>query len=161
MDWKITAPALVGLGLSLLARFPVSLLIRRVKDGIPPISPSLEMKEKWAALTADPESDKSGRVLGDLERALFFLAFWYTSWELVAAWLAFKVAAKWEAWSTTGALPEALPNTDPLSYLIARRAWASQRLMAFLIGTLANVLVAFVCVLVGKHLQAWLHGAQA
>jgi len=155
VDWNILAAPLIGLGLAWLARFPISRLVRSVKSGIPLSAPSNDLAGKWEDLVTDPKSDKSGAVLGDLERILFFLAFWLASWEVVAAWLAFKVAAKWEAWSTTGALPDSLPNTDPLAYLVARRRWASQRLMSFLVGTLANVLVAFVCVLIGKHLQTW------
>ena len=156
VDWKIFAALLIGLGLVYLARIPVSCLVCHVKARAPLPPPSSELAEKWKELTTDPTSDKSGSVLGDLERFLFFIAFWLVSWEVIAAWLAFKVAAKWEAWSTTGALPQSLPNADPLGYLIARRRWASQRLMSFLVGTLANVLAAFVCVLIGRHIQAWL-----
>jgi hypothetical protein len=155
VDWNALVAPLIGLALVWLARFLVSPLVQSVKEGIPLPPPSAEASETWKDLVTDPKSDKSGAVLGDLERILFFIAFWLSSLEIVVAWLAFKVAAKWEAWSTTGALPDSLPGADPLPYLVARRRWSSQRLMSFLVGTLANVLVSFACVLIGKHLQAW------
>jgi hypothetical protein len=153
VDWKTTGFPLLGLVLTSLSRFVVAALVRRVKSGIPLPAPKTEMAESWKTLTTEPEKDKSGELLGDLERTLFFFAFWLSSWEVVAAWFALKVASKWEAWSTTGALPESLPNVDPFMYLFARRRWASQRLMSFLVGTLANVLFAFVSVLLAKHLR--------
>lgn len=143
--------ALLGLILAWVARFPVDWLVRRVKGGIPVPAPSDSdsIKEKWKLLTVDPDTDRSGALLGDFERVLFYLAFWLSAHELIAGWFALKVAAKWEAWGTTGRLPESLDDgIDKLSYLISRRRWASQRLMSFLVGTLANVIAALASFIV-------------
>ena len=151
MNGQLLAAALLGLGLTWFAGFAVGELVKRVKDNIPVPPPSEALRESWRHLTGDPKSDKSGAWLGDMERVLFFLSFWFSAQEVVAAWLAFKVAAKWEAWSNVGALPPSLTGTEELPYLIARRRWASQRLMSFLVGALANVLVAFASAAAAKH----------
>ncbi|WP_039801238.1 hypothetical protein [Azotobacter chroococcum] len=151
MNWYVLLAALIGLALSWLSRFGIAELVTRVKANIPVPVPSESLQSAWKELTTDPGSDKSGAWLGDLERTLLFLSFWFSAYEVVAAWFAFKVAAKWEAWSNTGALPPSLPDVDDVRYLISRRCWASQRLMSFLVGTLANVLAAYVSMLAAKH----------
>ena len=49
------------------------------------------------------------------------------------------------------AVPKTLPGLDDLDYLMARREWGSQVLMAFSIGTLSNVVIGFVGYVVGRH----------
>jgi hypothetical protein len=132
---------LAAVGICWLFRGPIDALVASVKAGIPLPPPAPQFAEHWKLLTCDP-GDRSGRILGDLERAFFVLAFWFSADEAVAAWFAFKVAAKWEAWHSVGKLPDELQGVDHLSYMVSRRRWASQRLMSFLVGSLANVLVA-------------------
>lgn len=142
----------IGLVLVWLSRFLVAWFVDRVKKGIPVPAPSATIETKWADLINDPKQDKSGRILGDLERTFYYLAFWLGAEEIIAGWFALKVASKWEAWGTTGRLPESLEGVDPVDYAISRRRWASQRLMSFLVGTIFNVLAAFAGVLMAKHL---------
>lgn len=108
IDLSMLIGGFIGLLLVWLARFLVGWLVKRVKKGIPLPPPSAAIEKKWADLTADTKEDKSGAILGDLERVLFYLAFWLGAQEIIAGWFALKVASKWEAWGTTGRLPEAL-----------------------------------------------------
>lgn len=158
VDLSVLLSGLIGLLLAWLARFPVSWLVKRVKNGIPSPAPSVAVEEKWADLTTDPKEDKSGAILGDFERTLFYLVFWLNAPEVIAGWFALKVASKWEVWGTTGRLPDALEGIDPLDYAISRRRWASQRLMSFLVGTITNVLAAFASVVIAKHVLVPLVG---
>lgn len=148
---SVLLSGLIGFVLVWLSRFPVESLIDRIKNGIPLPAPSATIEKKWTDLTTDPESDRSGKTLGDLERAFFYLAFLMAAQEIIAGWFALKVASKWEAWGTTGKLPETLDGIDPLDYAISRRRWASRRLMSFLVGTVANVFVAFSGFIIVKH----------
>jgi hypothetical protein len=93
-----------------------------------------------------------GFLLGVFERILFFSAIWLHSLEVVGGWLAFKVASKWAIYEHIIAFPQSLVGVNDVDYLIARRQWAAQRLMRFLIGTIANVLLAFSGVLFGQLL---------
>lgn len=151
IDLSVLIGGFIGLVLAWLARFPVGWLVRRVKKGLPLPPPSAALQKEWADLTTDPKEDKSGAILGDLERVLFYLAFWLSAQEIIAGWFTLKVASKWEAWGTTGRLPEALEGIDALSYMISRRRWASHRLMSFLVGTITNVLAAFGGFIIAKH----------
>ncbi len=153
---QIELSALIAgfIGLLLAWVFPVGWLVQRVKKGIALPPPSDALKEKWTALTTDPDEDNSGAILGKLELVLFYLAFWMAAQEIIAGWFALKVASKWEAWGTTGRLPESLDGVDDLSYMISRRRWASQRLMSFLVGTIANVLAAFGGFIIAKNVVA-------
>lgn len=108
-------------------------------------------KERWGAVThIGADLQKPVRLLGLLERVLFFVCFWLGAWELAAAWLAFKLASKWQSWSSIVKVPEAAPDgVDQLDYLSAKNVWASQVLQRWLIGVLLNILVAFAGLAVG------------
>ena len=116
----------------------------------PPAPPSEALTQKWDTLTKDADVAKGGWWLGHFERLLFFAAAWLGSHEIIAGWLAFKVASKWAVWSSIISVPDKLTGVDELDYLIARHRWGSQRLMSFLVGTIANVLVAFAGMLIGR-----------
>jgi len=123
-------------------------LLDYVKKSYGFVPPSESLKEKWTSLT---QGDKAGAVLGYLERLAFFGAFWFDAAAMVAAWLAFKVASKWNVWSNVILVPKTISGIDELDYLIARRRWGSQILMSFLIGTLFNVIVGFLAAQIGLN----------
>ena len=158
IDPSVLLSGFIGLLLAWLARFPVSWLVKRVKKGLPSPAPSTAVEKKWTDLTTDPKEDKSSVILGDFERILFYLVIWCGALEVIAGWFALKVASKWEAWGTTGRLPDSLEGIDPLNYAISRRRWASQRLMSFLVGTITNVLAAFGSVVLAKQILVPLVG---
>jgi len=93
--------------------------------------------------------------IGALERAAFFLILWFFDEEHIAAlfavWFAFKVAAKWEAWSNIAQIPSALPQpVDELEYLVARRRLAAKTYSTFVAGALINILAAVFAKMVLK-----------
>jgi len=135
--WNAVVGLVVMLGLGIVA----GPLLAYVKRSYVLSPPNDTLKEKWGALT---QGDRAGVVLGYLERLVFFLAFWLDASAVVATWLAFKVASKWNVWSNVISVPKTITGVDDLDYLIARRRWGSQVLMTFLIGTLFNVLVGLV-----------------
>jgi hypothetical protein len=139
-----------GLALTFVVGLCVNPLLKYVRKRMSPIDPPNEaMKEKWVALT---EGNEGGWVLGNLERLLFFSAFWMDASAVTAAWLAFKVASKWNAWSNVISVPKsALPNVDEFDFLIARRRWGSQLLATFLVGTISNIIIGLLGVVVGRH----------
>ncbi len=108
-------------------------------------------RELWDALLHSG-AETQGTWLGVLERLISAVAGWTHSYELIAGWLAFKVASKWEVWSNVLRLPETFPGVEPISYLRARRLWSSNLLMRFLIGSLSNVLLGLAAAYLGKEL---------
>lgn len=92
-----------------------------------------------------------GFILGFLERILFFIALWSYSWQVIGGWLAFKLASKWETYKSIMFFPPKLEGNNDLDYLLARRLLGSQRLMTYLIGTIANVLFAISGVAIDRH----------
>src|SRR5438270_8435416 len=141
----------ICLSVTILAGFGFGPLLKKVKDRIELVPPRDDLSEKWKAITSQEEKDVSGKVLGCLEQLLFFISIWINSHAIIAGWLTFKVGSKWQVWSNVIAVPKSIEGVDELDYLFARRRWGSQRLMTFLIGTLSNVLAAFVGVYFGKH----------
>jgi uncharacterized membrane protein len=86
-----------------------------------------------------------------LERLLYFGAFWNKEPLIITAWLAFKLASKWNVWTNVIAVPGKINQIDPLDYLIARRKWGSHLLLTFLIGTLSNLILAYVGVIAMRY----------
>ena len=142
--WQV----LIGLITIFVLGLGVGRLLKSVQKKIPLTPPNEETKQKWGELTAGNEG---GRILGNLERLLFFGAFWIDAPSVVAAWLAFKVASKWNAWTNIISVPKTLSGTNELEYLVARRRWGSQLLITFLVGTLSNVIIGFLGVVVGRE----------
>lgn len=142
--WQV----LIGLVASFVLGFAVPRLLKSVQKEIPLIPPSEKTKKKWEELTAGNEG---GCILGNLERLLFFGAFWIDAPSVVAAWLAFKVASKWNAWTNVISVPKTLSGINELEYLVARRRWGSQLLVTFLVGTLSNVIIGFLGVVAGRQ----------
>ena len=151
---------LVGSISTILLGLLVCPLIKYIKGLAPLTPPSEDLAEKWKTLTKDANVAKYGKWLGRFEQLLFFAAVWLGSYVIIAGWLAFKVASKWEVWGSIVSIPDKLGGVDDLDYLIARHRWGSQRLMSFLIGTIANILVAFAGMLIGRfgyQLVQWLN----
>lgn len=142
--WQI----LIGLVTIYLLGIGVGPLLKYAQRAATLPAPNEALKDKWATLTS---GDEGGKILGRLERLAFFGAFWIESTLFVGAWLAFKVASKWNAWSNVISVPKTISGIDEVDYLISRRRWGSQVLMTFLIGTLANIIIGFLGVVVGRH----------
>lgn len=119
------------------------LKLQATPDGVP--------AELWDALLHSG-AETQGTWLGVLERLISAVAGWTHSYEIVAGWLAFKVASKWEVWSNVLRLPDTFPGVEPLAYLKARRLWSSNLLMRFLIGSLSNVLLGLAAAYLGRNM---------
>jgi hypothetical protein len=143
------ANLLIGLVATLVLGLAVKHVMRFAMKASDLPAPNQTLARQWKEMVVS--GGESGRVLGHLERLLFFAAFWSDAQIVVAGWLAFKVASKWNAWTNVVAVPKEIDGLDPIDFLIARRKWGSHVLMTFLIGTLCNILVGFVGAAIGRH----------
>lgn len=139
---------LAGLLVTFLLGLMVKPLLTHATKSMSLPPPSSALASEWARVVSGNEG---GSVLGFLERFLFFCAFLANADVVVAGWLAFKVASKWNAWTNVVSVPKDILGVDPIGFLIARRSWASHLLMTFLVGTLANVIAGFLGVVVTRH----------
>jgi hypothetical protein len=107
-----------------------------------------KLGSKWSTLIDD---NKSGAYLGYLERLLFFGAFWANMPLVIATWLAFKVASKWNAWTNIIFFPKEISNIEEMDYLVARNRLGSKLYMRFVIGTLSNLIFGCLGVIVVRY----------
>ncbi len=155
-SWPAIGGLFVTLLLSLLTRYVMNTVELRSQpsDGLSDVQK--DQWDLWRKATNNQHVKSSGLLLGALESTLLFAAIWTRAEVVVGGWLAFKLAAKWEAWShivspSTTALP--FPD-DELRSLWARHGWGVQLLRRFLLGTLWNLLGAGAGVLVGRYVLA-------
>jgi hypothetical protein len=139
---------IVGLAVTLLLGLAVKPLLQLAQQKSELIPPSSRLRDEWSSVT---KGDEGGGIVGHLERPLFFGCLWFHADLLIGAWLAFKVASKWNAWSNVTAVPDQIEGVDAFAYLASRRRWASNVLTTFLVGTLANILVGGAGVVVGRY----------
>ncbi|MFJ6089354.1 hypothetical protein [Pseudomonas chlororaphis] len=142
---------LAGLVVTFLLGLTIKPLLKHATKSMSLPAPNSALASEWARVISE---NKGGSVLGALERFLFFCAFLANADVVVAGWLTFKVASKWNAWTNIVSVPKEIPNIDPIGFLIARRSWASHLLVTFLVGTLANVIAGFLGVVVARHSYA-------
>jgi hypothetical protein len=114
-----------------------------------PIRPPLIPDHVWNEHT---RVDDGGDWLGFLERTLFFGAFWIGAVSIVAAWLAFKLASKWEVWKNVVRVPVDIEGGQSAEWFSATHTFGSWILQRFWIGTLLNVLLAMLAVGLGRAL---------
>lgn len=143
----------VGLVVIVLLGLGVGPLVKCAQRSIALEPPRESLRASWLTLT---KGNEGGQLLGNLERILFFGAFWIGEHEIIAGWLAFKVASKWNVWSNIISVPNQLENIDPISYLNARRRWGSQLLITFLVGTAANIIISYVGTVLGQNAHGYL-----
>ena len=117
-----------------------------------------EPESPFTRMHAPFVGDRGARWVGGLERVLFFVGFLQESPELVAGWLLFKVASKWESWQNIIRVPESLDGVDSFEFLRYRHAWGVKVMQRFLIGTLSNILAAIAGVAVTRWIQETLGG---
>lgn len=103
------------------------------------------------------ERSRSGFILGAIEQAVFFVALWTDGWPLLASWLAFKVASKWQSWTHVAQLPTPPPVQNVAAtdqYAILRHKWVARRYITFVVGTGTNILLAAFGVAIGRVVAA-------
>jgi len=91
------------------------------------------------------------KFLGWLEQTAFFAAIWLNHPLGIGAWLAFKVATKWNAWTMLGKVPDDLGGDTGTGRARSRAEWAAYVNNRLLIGTLYNVL----CGVAGAAAGRW------
>jgi hypothetical protein len=103
-------------------------------------------KKKWQDALSTDTSQKGGQWLRMAEQIAFVAAFSFFRKDvplLIGGWLAFKIAAKWEAWGNIHKFPDKFTECpDRLEELRARNEVGSITLTRFLLGTLGNILVS-------------------
>ncbi len=149
------AKTLLQLGISILILFllgfAVGPLIRFRTKGSLPRPPKPMSEDLWNEII---DRGTGVSLLGYLERFFYLAAFWNETPILIAGWLAFKVASGWQNWGMIVKLPENLEGVDQIEYLRARSQLGSWIFHRFLIGTLANILIGLIAVILGKYLYA-------
>jgi len=147
------AKTLLQLGTSILILallgFAVGPLIRFSTKGGLPRPPKPISEDLWNEIIG---RGTGVSLLGSLERFFYLAAFWKEAPILIAGWLAFKVASGWHNWSMIVKLPDNLEGVDQIEYLRARSQLGSWIFHRFLIGTLANILIGLISVILGKCL---------
>jgi len=116
-----------------------------------------------------------GVHLGHLECFIFFSAFWMPGgWAVAAAYLAFKLASKWDSWKSLGEIPkrqavltvksderERKEETEQLVDLRARVYRTSLTHRKFVVGTAANIAAGLIGAGVAQAVDIGLRTVQA
>lgn len=88
------------------------------------------------------EQERSGaRILGAMERLFFFGSFSLDRPILVAAWLGYKLASKWQVWEQIIQLPARLGIADDKTEARWRLRYGTNVLHRWLIGSLGNLMI--------------------
>lgn len=142
------ATALGALGIVLLAGLGVRPLLDFVAPS--PEAPEGVDKQFWGRLV---DRTDGGPWIGTGERLLFVTAVLMREPTLIAGWLAFKLASKWESWKNVIQVPKELKSVpDEQEWFVARSDLGSWLLNRFWLGTLSNVLAAFAAAKLGSAL---------
>ena len=123
--------------------------LERVTRDIELPPPKKVKPEDWKKVYKPGKDQLATKWMGVLERFVFLAGFWLETPAIIAGWLAFKVATKWEVWKNIVQVPATL-GEDEVSYLQSRSAWGSWVFIRVLIGTLANLLIALVATYLGQ-----------
>jgi hypothetical protein len=123
-------------------------LLKRATSSIDLTPPNGVDGALWNKLIGE---SKVGWWIGSLERFLLLAGFWIPEYTIIGGWLAFKLAAKWEVWKNIHQVPAKLEGTSDFEYFVARHQLGSFMFTRFLVGTLANILIALVSSYIGKH----------
>lgn len=91
------------------------------------------------------EEKKHVKVLGFFERFFFFIILLSGHIVILAGWLAFKLASKWQVWSSILKHPESFNNgSDKMFEFRIRNSFGSMILQKWLLGVLLNLIASIV-----------------
>jgi hypothetical protein len=137
---------IVGLTTTIILGFLVKPIL---ENFIPkPVKPKGLDDLIWDSLS---ERIEGGNVVGFFERVLFLIAFWLSQLPIIAVWLGFKIASKWEVWKNIIKLPDNLDDIPPLLLFDARKRLGNSLFTRFIVGTLLNVLIGAMAAYIGLH----------
>jgi len=100
--------------------------------------------KKWIYWGQGNLFGKPNLWLGLFEVTLFYICLLVNKPEGIGAWLVFKVAAKWQSWATIVKFPDKIAKIKDFIYIQLRNDLATSVLQRFLIGTILNIMVAFI-----------------
>jgi len=140
---------LISFGVTLILGWPLG----KVLDGLNPLKgsgkPEGMTDDQWNYFE---HQIPGGDVIGRFERTFFFATILANIPVVVAGWLAFKVASKWQVWANVYQVPESLKKIDPVDYFIFRTHLGARIYQRFLVGMLGNILAAIIGVAVFRAL---------
>lgn len=116
-----------------------------------------EEAAKWVDIVT--YRSNGGWYIGFFESVLFYSAFVLADTSvqfIIAGYLAFKVACKWEVWSHVYRVPNAIRGVDPVKYLHFRVRWGAYLFDRFIVGTLLSLLTAGVAAVVEHYSRQWI-----
>ena len=97
-------PEILGLIIGITVCCLLGSLVQKIIDqavrNIDLIPPTGISQDDWDKVTGGKKIGDPGKWLGALERILIFFAGWTKEYTIIAGWLAFKVATKWEFGTT-------------------------------------------------------------
>ena len=134
---------LLTLTLTIALGWPIEALLHAIGKKIEIPRPNRIPESEWKELTMIP-GRPGGRWIGHIERFLFFVSIITGVPELTVAWLAFKVASKWEAWGNVYKIPPKLHRATEFEFFLARTRWGSRTFQRSVVGTGANLAAAFI-----------------
>jgi hypothetical protein len=146
VEQLIAYPAhfLIAIIIVLLLEVPIAAILDSISHRIQINLPAGIDEKLWKKLVRIP-GKRGGLWIGVTERLIFFVALWASAPILVGAWLAFKVASKWEAWTNLSRVPSKLDDAESdLEYFLARTRWSSRTMQRFLVGTGLNLIAAII-----------------
>jgi len=144
----------------ILVLFPIEAVLNYLRDRIQVPRPRGLSRADIATWTqiANTPGPAGGRWIGALERAFLFLAILASVPTLLIAWLAFKVATKWEVWTNLYRVPDKLPRLNQMDFFLARTRLGARVFQRFMVGTLFNLgsaLVAYLLFLALSERFPW------
>ncbi len=125
--------------------------IEKVKNFHPPSNIDPKIWEEAFEYTI-----KTNQILGIFEALFSYISFACGKPELIAGWLTFKLASKWQTWTAIMRIPERIENINDVEYIGAKNKIASYTLHRWLIGTLGNLLAGAIGVGVGLKIPHFL-----
>jgi len=135
----------------ILALFLGGYLVEPIFSGMTgpskPTSPTNFNPDIWEQIIGRSDKNRAGKWLGILECLLFYVMIASTNYVAIAGWLAFKVAAKWEAWKNIVRFPDKIESEEKISeldFLRARTELGTWIMSKFLIGTMLNLFVGLI-----------------
>jgi hypothetical protein len=149
--------------LGLLAAQLLGLRTRTLLEEVPskPNAPDgISPEELNKALLIGEEDEKTARIIGWMERALFFFSIYFEAYLLAGGWLTLKVASKWAIWQNIVKMPDNFPynpddaKADVLKALRVKNQWGGRLLNRFMLGTFYNLMCGLCGALVSWSIRA-------
>ncbi len=116
--------------------------------------PKIAKLRSWKDVFQIP-SERGSSWIGRSERVLFYLS-WFLVPEMIAGWLLFKVASKWEVWNNIYKMPAKFERNTVKDSLVARIWLGARTYQRFLLGASLNILDSIIGLIVFTTLVRYL-----